>query len=214
MMIRTIAITLGFVALTGCATPAQISMPTVQKVVHTAYENKTIKYDVLYSQPKPGMLSGGEQQPMQPIENAELSVASAKTLTNIRQYIQDQLPNSSKLLKKGESDLDLVIRMKAFHKKGPAYADFEGMKSFGKSLLTFGLASNEYDIIADFEVTYDLTKNGQILFSKDYKVKESVDHERGKLDGFNELNVYAAELLEKHLIITLNDFFGEAANKL
>lgn len=213
-MIKILSLAVVFAVLTGCATPAQISMPVVQKVSHEVFVDKRFTYDLLYSQPEPGVFSSGEQQAMQPIEQAKLSVASAKALHNVKRFIEEQLPASSTVVQEGSGDFDLMIKLKAKHKKGPAYADFEAAKSFGKSLLTMGFGSSEYDIVADFEVTYELQRQGRTLFTKHYVVEDSVDHQRGKLDGFEVLNVYAAEMLEKHMMLTLNDFFKSASQKL
>ena len=76
--------------------------------------------------------------------------------------------------------------------------------------MTFGFASSEYNIIANFDAKYRLIRSGEEIFTKNYKVSESVDHERGDFDSFNTLNDYSGQLLEKHLILTLNDFFKEA----
>ena len=105
------------------------------------------------------------------------------------------------------------VELVSHHKQGPAYADYEAGKSFGKGLLTLGFASAEYDIIADFEATYALYYQDKAVFSKKYSVKDQVDHERGDFESFNSLNDYVGQMLEKHLILTLNNFFLQASTK-
>lgn len=204
----------GTAVLTGCATHAQISMPAVQQVNHQGFENKTFSNEVFYSQPKPGVFSGGEQLALKPLSEQELSVASANTLQKFSTYISQQLPKSSKVIDGNNSDYQLIVKMFAKHKKGPAYADYEVAKSLGKSLLTFGLGSSEYDIVADFDVIYELKHKGGLVLSKKYTVKDSAEHERAKYEGYAHLNEYAGQMLEKHIILTLNNFFTEASRKL
>lgn len=202
------------VVMSGCATHANIQMPAVTQVYNQSFDGKSMSYEIMYSQPKPGIFSGGEQMPMSPLEKAELSIASAATLKKLPDYIFKQLPSTVKRAENGQGDFKLVIELTARDKKGPAFADYEFGKSFFKNLLTLGFASSEYDIIADFDVNYRLYSGEQEVFSKLYKVNESVDHERGDFESFNSLNDFTGQLLEKHLILTLNDFFKQAAAKI
>lgn len=208
-MLKKVTILAMLAILGGCATHAEIKAPVVTQIHSDVYEGKTLSLNILYSQPKPGVFSGGEQLPLVPIENAELSVASSATLRKLPTYILDQLPASVKQVS-GQGDFNLVVAITAHDKKGPAYADYELGKSFGKSLITLGFGSDEYNIIADFDAKYTLYHAGKQVFTKDYKVEDSVDHERGKLEGISSTNDFASQLLEKHLIITLNNFFKEA----
>lgn len=200
--------------IAGCASHAQINMPAVTKVFNKGFENKSLFSEILYSQPEPGVFSGGNQMPLAPLKDAKLSVASAATLQNLPDYIYKQLPSSTRRAIDLPSDFKLRVELIAHDKKGPAYADYEFLKSFGKNLFTLGFASSEYDIIADFDVKYVLFRGEQKVFSKEYKVAESVDHERGDFESHNSVNDYSAQLLEKHLILTLNDFFQQASAKI
>ncbi|WP_160060966.1 hypothetical protein [Psychromonas sp. L1A2] len=196
--------------LAGCATHAEIKMPVTTKVHDAAYENKSLNYEILYSQPKPGVFSGGEQLPLVPLEKAELSIASASTLKELPKLIFEQLPVSVKYLA-NNPDLILKLEITAHDKHGPAYADYEFAKSFGKNLLTLGFASSEYNIVADFDAKYILEQKGEVIFTQDFRVRDEVDHEKGDFDSFNSLNEYTSQILEKHLILTLHEFFKVAA---
>lgn len=198
-----------FMVLGGCASHAEIKMASVTKVHDSAYENKTLSYEILYSQPTPGMFSDGKQQPLTPLGKAKISVASASTLKDLPQLIFNQLPVSVKHSTKN-ADLTLKLEITAHHIRGPAYADYEIAKNFGKGLITLGLGSSEYDIVADFDVKYILFQNGEEVFSKAFKVKDEVDHERGQFDSINTLTEFTSQMLEKHLILTLHNFFTEA----
>lgn len=200
--------------VSGCATPAQISMPAISKAYSSNFDDKTMSVSVLYSQPKPGIFSGGEQLPLVLLSEAEMSVASASTLQKLPDYVLDQLPSSMKLAKSGKGDYNMIIEITARDKKGPTYFDYEAGKSFAKGMLTFGFGSSEYDIVADFDACYKLSDNVTPLFSKCYKVNDSVDHQRGQLESFNSLNDYAGQLLEKHINLTLNDFFKSSISEI
>ena len=210
---KKVILLLMIAVLGGCATHAEIKMPAVTKVHDAVYENKTLNYEILYSQPKPGVFSGGEQLPLAPLEEAELSVASASTLKELPRLILKQLPVSVKYLAENP-DLTLKLEITARDKKGPAYADYEFAKTLGKRILTLGFGSSEYNIVADFDVKYFLLQNGEEVFSKEFKVKDEVDHEKGRFDSFNTLKEFTSQMLEKHLILTLHNFFTEAGKRV
>ena len=211
---RKTALALGVVLLAGCAQHATIDMPYVESARSEAWNNKKFDYDILYSQPKPGMFSGGEQLPLKPIEEAELSVASSATMKNFSDYLIKQLPSGIKLGNDDDYDYKLVVEMEARDKKGPSYADYNAAESFAKGMLSLGFAASEYEIIADFKVTYKLLHNdGTEILSQSYEVSDNVPHERGDFESYNSLNDYSGQLLEKHMILTLNDFIKKAAAK-
>lgn len=211
---KKIFLILAIVTVTGCATHANIEMPIVMQVHNQVYEDKSMSFEILYSQPEPGIFTGGEQQKLMPITQARLSVASAATLKQLPNYIFQQLPSSVVRVDSGDGDLKLVIELYAHHKKGPAYADYEFAKSFGKSLLTLGLGSSEYNIVADFEITYTLYQKEKEIFKKTYRIEESVDHERGKFESHNAVYDFTGQILKKHLILSLNNFFNESVISL
>ena len=166
---------------------------------------------MFYSQLEPGLFNGNTQQDLKPIEEAELSVASAATLQNLTQIIERQLPASATIVDSANNDMKLMVELVAFSKAGPTYADFEFAKNFGKSMLTLGMGSSEYNILADFNVTYRLSDESGKIIEKSYRIEDVVDHERGKFESMQSVHDYAAQLLEKHLIISLNDFFLQAS---
>lgn len=197
-----------FVFLSGCATHADITVPALQQVPSDAWRDKSFTYKILYSQPRPGLGSGTETQPLGPFEQVELSVTSAATLKKLPDYIAAQIP-SSRVSRDGAADYTLVVEIRARHKRGPAYSDYEAGKSVAKNLLSLGFAASEYIIVADFEATYRLqATSGETVASKHYDVKDAVKHQRGDFESLNSLNDYAGQMLEKHLVVTLNDFFA------
>ena len=211
-MKKVITASIAAVVLTGCAQHATIDMPYVEATYKEEWQGKKFDYDILYSQPKPGVFTGGEQMPLMPIEKAELSVASSATLRKFPEYLMKQLPAGSKIGSDEDFDYKIKVEMEAYDKKGPAYADYNAGESMAKGLLTLGLAASEYEIIADFKVTYSIQDAaGNELLKQTYTVKDSVEHERSDFESFNSLNDYAGQLLEKHLIITLNEFAKKAA---
>lgn len=211
---KNCSIALCLVLVTGCATHADIKTAAVTQLQSKNFENKSLSYNVLYSQPQPGVFTSGNQTTLKPLEQSELSIASAATLKNLPEYIYKQLPASVIKGEKNRSEFNLEVDLIAHDKAGPAYADYQAMKSFGKGMLTLGLGSSDYNIVADFDVTYKLTSHGKEIYSKEYTVKDSVQHQRGQLESFNSLNDFSGQLLEKHLMLTLNSFFKEADTKL
>mgnify|MGYP001475668078 CR=1 FL=1 len=80
--------------------------------------------------------------------------------------------------------------------------------------MTLGLASNEQEIVANFEVTYTVFDlNGSELISKTYKVNDSVEHEKSDFE-IADINGkrLTGELFKKHITLTLNEFVKEISN--
>lgn len=200
--------------LTGCATHAKITAPVVSRVQDPAYDNKVMRYDILYTQPKPGFITGGEMMPLRPLDDAELSVASAKSLAKLPDYIFAQLPANMKRSTTENGDFQFRVVLVAHHKKGPTYADYLLGSTMVHHALTLGLGSDKYHLIADFDVTYSLSTDGHPVFQKTYNVRESLDHENGPFESLNSPDEYANQLFEKYMLLSLNDFFKEATAKL
>lgn len=208
MRIRVLALALFSVVLMGCATHGQVNIPVQLAVEHQAFQGKSFSSEVLYSQPKPGIFSNGEQLELKPIQNAELSIGAARVLSRFKDLFMRQLPAEASLGNTENSDYKFVVQLFAKNKRGPSYADFDAMLSTGKKMLTLGLGASEYTIVADFDVTYQLLdSNNNLLFEKSYEVDDKVDHERGGFDSYDIGDDLAAKLLEKHIVLSMNDFF-------
>lgn len=202
------------ISLAGCASHPQISSPVVERANSERWDGKSFSYELLYSQPKPGVFSSGQQQELAPIGKAQLSVGSAQVLSNFPTIVDQILPAKASLTKSESSDYALKVALIANDKKGPTYAEYEFGKSLAKGLVTLGLGAAEYNIVADFSVEYTLSnKNGE-RFSKKYNINESIDNEKGAFEIHDRNSDYAAELLKKHIIVTASSFFSEAKSKL
>ncbi|HIF9221586.1 TPA: hypothetical protein ACX6QD_003092 [Photobacterium damselae] len=208
-MHKKILIILGLLTLSGCATHGVVTIPVQSAVENADFVNKTISTKLYYSQPKPGIFSGGEVLPMKPISEAELSVGSSRVLARYKELLSRQLPMNTKVAPENSNgDFLFITELQAKDKAGPSYADYDMALSTGKKLLTLGLGSSEYTIIADFDVTYKLLNHdGKLLLQDTYTVYDEVDHERGGFDGFDIGDDLAAKLLEKNIIITMHKFF-------
>lgn len=201
--------------LSGCATHGEVSVPVKQAVEIPAFVDKSISTDIYYSQPKPGILSGGEVLPMKPISEAEVSVGASRVLARFSELFAQQLPLRTSIGTKQNSDFVFVTELQAKDKSGPSYASYDVAASFGKKMITLGLGSSEYTIVADFDVTYKLLdKSGKVLTEHTYNVHDEIDHERGGFDGYDIGEDLAAKLFEKHIVITMNKFFEQTSNTL
>ncbi|MFT7681780.1 MAG: hypothetical protein ACI935_001248 [Moritella dasanensis] len=201
--------------LAGCATHGEVYVPVKVAVENQQFVDKSIATDIFYSQPKPGFMSGGEMLPMKPINEAEVSVGASRVLARFKELFAQQLPMGTSIGTKENSDFTFVTELQAKDKSGPSYADYDAAASFGKKLITLGLGSSEYTIIADFDITYKLLdKNGDVLTENTYSVNDEIDHERGGFDGFDIGEDLAAKLFEKHVVITMNQFFEKTSQTL
>ncbi|WP_024952655.1 hypothetical protein [Cobetia crustatorum] len=112
-------------------------------------------------------------------------------------------------------DYRLQVEILAHENRGPVYLDYLMAINLPKNLLTFGIANEDFDIIADFNVEYRLyDKNERLLFSKDYAVKDSVPHQAGNFDFGNRIFLPAQNMMKKYLLLTMNDFFHHASRPL
>lgn len=200
--------------LAGCATHAKIEVPVTSKVIAEQWQHKDFRCEIFYSQPEPGIFNSGTQEPLKPLSESKLTIGSAQVLANLPQMVAYQLPLNTFLTDKQDADYCFRVELVAHHKGGPTYSDFEFGKSLAKSFVSLGMASDEYNIIADFDVTYSLTDANGNVFKKDYHVKDCVDHERGSYEFKNNTLDYAAELLRKHIMITSSAFLSEASAKI
>lgn len=211
---KTLAMLCVMAIMTGCASHAEIKMPAVQSISSPKFEEKKFHYEVYYSQPKPGVFSGGDQEPLKPLSDSELSISSSAVLKDLPNYITEQLPSSASISSKENSDYQINVELVANHKRGPVYANHELAKSLGKGILTLGLAPSDYEIIADFNVTYHLAEDGHAIYNKSYEVTDRVQHQRGDFESYNSVNDPAGQLLKKHIILTLNDFLENSTSHL
>jgi hypothetical protein len=213
-MKKALAAVLLAASISGCATHATIQQPALAKVSKTEWNSKTLNYKILFSQPEPGLIGGGEQQPMTPLKDAKLSLGSEMALKDLPTHLEQQMPAGVKLVNDDSGDYGLEIRITAHSKRGPAYGDYQFLSSFAKNLLILGLGPKDYLLIADFDAEYALSSKGGDRFSKTFTVKDSVEHQRGPFESLFSPNEYAAQLLRKHMSVTLNDFLKQAADKV
>lgn len=202
---------MGAMLVSGCANHAKIEMPVVERVSSQNWQGKSFRQEIFYSQPEPGLFTGGQQQKLQPISEASLSVASAEVLSGFSQFLSNQLPPNTYVVDDSTADYTVTVNMVAKDKMGPSYPDYEFWKTFFKGLATVGFGSFEYDIIADFDIEYVLKDKKNNVFSKKYSVKDAVDHDKGRFEFNDKSYVYAAELLRKHILITYSSFLKDAS---
>ena len=71
--------------INGCATHAVVEQTVVEKINSQNFENKSFKYNTTAN------LSQAKQLPLTPIEQAELSVASAQVLGRLNEILKSNL---------------------------------------------------------------------------------------------------------------------------
>ncbi|WP_158774067.1 hypothetical protein [Cobetia sp. L2A1] len=215
-LMKTALAGLAMLLMTGCASRAQIDVPVVQPVQTQAYEHKAFFPDIYYSQPEANLFSGAAQQAMQPLGNVRLSHVCSPAMTNFDQLLREQLPSTSSITHDARAgDYRLQVEIMAHENRGPVYLDYLMAINLPMNLLTFGIANEDFDIIADFNVEYRLyDKDEKLLFSKDYTVRDSVPHQAGNFDIGNRIFLPAQNMMTKYLLLTMNDFFNNASRPL
>lgn len=206
---------ISFLWLCGCAQHAKIDAFTEPKVQHQSWQGQCFAVELLYAQPKPGVLSDGQAQPLKPFNEAEKSSGAVEVLKALPDIIKQQLPAGVEWGTKNHCAYQLQVAVEAFDKRGPAYPVYPG-KNFAKSLMTLGLdMDSDYDITANFIASYQLQKqnDGVPIFSQRIKVDRKVPHEHGAFDFSDNPWDYARQLFRQQLARTLNDFFRQAAQK-
>jgi hypothetical protein len=194
--------------LVGCATAARIDVPP-QKTAVTTWQQYLIGYQINYSQPKPGFLGSREQLPLTPLAQAELSAASRTILQNLPNVVAKRIP--AKVVAAHEPrHYTLVMDLVAREVRGPTYAERQHLSSIASNLVTLGFASADYKLIADFDVRYRLLDSrGGVISDRSYQPQEQLDHEHGDFELVQTLYSHAALLLERHVSLTLDDFFSQ-----
>lgn len=204
---------LALLVMAGCASRAEIDMPIIQPVQSLAYEHKTFYPDIYYCQPQANLFSGAATQAMRPLGSAKLPRASSPPMKNFDLLLREQLPSTSMITHDvREKDYRLKVEIQAHENRGPVYLDYLMAKNLPMNLLTFGIANEDFDVIADFEVVYSLyDKDDQLLYRKDYTVKDSVPHQTGNFDLGDRMLMPARDMMKKYLQLTMNDFFIQAS---
>ena len=214
--INKIAAVVGLTLLvaSGCASHARIEKAVQASVESPLYNDKTISHEVFYSQLEPGLFNAEKQQELTRLSEATLSVAAAQVLDNFDNTLAKYKPLNTEVVS-DSGDLMLRISLIAHDKAGPAYPDHQFLESLGKNLLTLGVGGSDYEIIADFSVTYELYSNNSLVHRKTYQVNERVEHTAGEFEfsKYDTLNKVSQELFDKHIGETLTAFYREAGGK-
>ena len=200
--------------LVGCATPGQVDMPHVKAHDVQIMEQKKVAYEVTYQAPEYGVFVDGEMLPTMQISEARLNGSTRTVINNFNQILATQLPSNALIINSGKGDYKVVAHIKAFDGEGPVTVEDLIAETILKETLTLGLASNEQEIVANFEVTYTVFDlNGSELISKTYKVNDSVEHEKSDFE-IADINGkrLTGELFKKHITLTLNEFVKEISN--
>ncbi|ASK79151.1 hypothetical protein CF386_08765 [Paraphotobacterium marinum] len=205
---KSVMILLFSIVLSGCATKGVVNMPVIEPIQNKNLENKKVYVKVYYSQPEPGIFSGGKQQKFAPIKDAKLSIASSRVLSRFDEIVKQQLPLNSSITQSPLSDYKLLVYLKAKDKKGPAYQEYNLGTSLAKGILSLGLASDDYSIIGDFDIKYELFDNKENKVHEGmYTVYDEIEHERGGFDSYRHGDDLAQQLLEKHIRLTMHEYF-------
>ncbi|WP_413282754.1 hypothetical protein [Vibrio sp. MA40-2] len=209
-----IASILAVAALVGCATPGQVDMPYVKAHDVQAMNEKKIAYELTYQAPEYGVFFDGEMLPSMPISEARLNGSTRTVVNNFNQILASQLPSNALIVNSDQGDYKVVAHIKAFDGEGPVTIHDLFGETLLKETLTLGFASNEQEIVADFEITYTVVDSqGSELLSKTYKVNDSIEHEKSdyEIANINGLRL-TGELFKKHVTLTLNEFVEEISN--
>ena len=152
--------------------------------------------------------------PTMQISEARMNGSTRTVINNFNQILATQLPSNALVVNSGEGDYKVVAHIKAFDGEGPVTVEDLIGETLLKETLTLGLASNEQEIVANFEVTYTVVdSNGSELISKSYKVNDRVEHEKSdyEIADINGKRL-TGELFKKHITLTLNEFVKEISN--
>ncbi|PTB99141.1 hypothetical protein C9993_04475 [Marinobacter sp. Z-F4-2] len=197
--------------LTGCANHATFKTPSPYTSIDDEFTGQTVKYTLKYSQPEPGIFTGGQQQVPTDLSKSNLSIVSAHTLANAEEIVERHLPAGLTPVT-GESGADYLfdVQMTAHSKHGPTAWDFQFAKSLGIGLLTLGLGPDYWQIIADYKVTYSLTdsQTGHTI-TEEYAVTEVAEHQAGPFESNAPLKRASRDMFERNFALTLNEFFEQ-----
>lgn len=199
--------------LVGCASPGKVDMPYVKSHDIPQMEQKRISYDITYQAPEYGTFVDGEMLPPMHISKARLNGDTRIILNNFSQILASQIPSNAVVINSGTGDYKLSLHIKAYDAEGPVVIENLFAETLLKETLTLGMASNEQEIVANFEITYSLfDNNGTKVISKTYKVTDSVDHEKSDYEvaDINGKRL-TGDLFKKHVTLTLNEFVEETA---
>jgi hypothetical protein len=209
--IYSIFATAPLLVLMGCTTAGNVDMPYVKAPDVERLEKATVSYEISYQAPEAGLFKDDELLPKMPISEAKLNHNTRLVVNKFNQILASQLPSNALVVNDSHSDYTLTMHIIATDADGPVFVKDNHAETLLKETLSLGFASNEQDIVADFKVIFSaIDHEGNALLSKEYVIKESIDHEKSDYD-FADLSgeTLTGKLFEKHVLLSLNDFMRQ-----
>ncbi len=117
--------------------------------------------------------------------------------------------NTKVVSKKSEKDAVLNVYINGHDVDGAMTKNPLWLNNTFYTIITLTLGALSYDLVADFDVTYELVKGDKILFKKNYDVFESLGHKESAFSSFNVDIDASMELFEKHIRLTNAQFWND-----
>lgn len=211
-MTKIILASILLVTLSGCATHGKVEIPHTQNYDVEIMEKKKISYEITYQAPTYGFFGDGDMQESMPISEARLNSNIRMVLNNFNPILASQLPSNALIINAGDSDYKVLVHIKAFDGNGPVTLEDLLGETMLKEMLSLGIAAKEQEVVANFQITYSVTdSHGKELITKNYKVNDSIEHEKGDYETDIGGNRLTGDLFKKHVTLTLNKFVKEVS---
>lgn len=199
-IVKIITATFATVVFSGCANHAVVSAPdAVGDANYSLLADRSLSYTINYHVPD----GGNEVQAKRAKEHEVLIPAS----------IENQLPKNVQVVPSG-GDFMLTVDVNSVSKGGPVYFESDNVAaSVITGGLSLGFVPHTYNLKSNFDVRFVLANSdGVVISDKTYHVSDSVQHEKGKFDGFPEIYKLNQALFQKHFEAALKDFLQRSAS--
>lgn len=148
----------------------------------------------------------------QPLSTSDKLYIESVAINTTGGTLIDMVPKGIKVLNEYTNDApSLIVYLDGISSQGVVRLDFRPLINFPLKIVTLGLSPAYYNIIADFEVTYEYNYKGDI-FKKTYPVKASYAHADGVFTYEKENS--AREIVQKYITETHHQFWNDYKNSV
>lgn len=146
-----------------------------------------------------------KKREFQPLSASDKLYIESVAVNSTGATLISMVPDGIKVLDTYSPEVpSLIVYLDGLSTQGIVRLDFKPLMNIPLKILTLGLSPAYYNIVADFEVTYEYNYKGDI-FKKTYPVKASYEHTDGVFTYQKENS--AREIVQKYITETHHQFW-------
>lgn len=210
---KTIVLMLMMIAVTGCSSNAKVDQSHAGLMAdYPKAEMEDGVFIGLYhrTQSKKFYNYESKQYDFKPLHISDKLYIESVAVNPTGPTLIGMVPDGIQVLDKYSADSPtVVVYLDALSDQGVVRLDFRPSVNVPLKIITLGLSPAYYNIVADFEITYEYTHNGDV-FKRTYPVNASYEHTEGVFNYEKENS--AREIVQKYVTETHRKFWDDYKN--